>query len=570
MPVVTKCIFQGKAGMMLTRELLIATTMLVLLSSADNAFARASLTENGTSPTQSAPPPPVVSKPAPVKPPVVRRAPPKNVTVKPPKSKSYPQRKRQAPVPVVATQRSSWKALPDTGGLLILTNGQGVSLTSRENGAPLLIVSVDTRPPVGTVGTTAPVNFMIDGNQVMVLSASVTDHGLYIDDPRLVELESRLINGRALKVVSAFAVHDVSLMGLRDQLNPLSELRRRLAMTPVTSVASTTVVEVNVSAENKSPNATRTVTPEPASPPSASQQPQTAMVTEAPAPETEKVAETVSQLSDETQLSIMRANEMNKRIADLATQIDTLSKVLQEQQNLDDAASADDKPAIEQTILAINVRIETLKKEYREKETVFNQYLTSLKPNDRDLYITARKASQLYPKVPYYIPGTSETGEFWVEPKVSDAGELMFNFRFIDPGSENDTTRSLIDMNLPELEQTQQALSKLYKNSKIAHENKIRENYSNRVVCFPTNECPPVRQKGKPGQTSTEILFVIYEDGSTAGRLQHNKGPYQEGVNFSIDSALLLQAYLAYVIKEARLDFDLGTRTPDQLDKMFQ
>ncbi len=63
---------------------------------------------------------------------------------------------------------------------------------------------------------------------------------------------------------------------------------------------------------------------------------------------------------------------------------------------------------------------------------------------------------------------------------------------------------------------------------------------------------------------------MIYEDGSTGGRLQQNKGAFQEGVNFSIDSALLLQAYLAHVIKEAKLEFESGTRTQQQLDDMFQ
>ena len=278
-----------------------------------------------------------------------------------------------------------------------------------------------------------------------------------------------------------------------------------------------------------------------------------------------------SAVTSATQLSAEKADEMNKKIADLSAQIATLSKVLEEQKKQQASTTdAEEKPAIDQTIVAINLRIETLQKQYNEVDTVFSQYLTSITPNDRDLYLTARKASQLYPKVPYYIPGTSEIGEFWVEPKVTDAGELMFNFRLIDPAAENDTTRSLINMNLAQLEVTQSALFKLYKNSVIAHDKKIRENYTKRVACFPTDQCPEERQKGEKGKTSTEVLFMIYEDGSTGGKLQQNKGAFQEGVNFSIDSALLLQAYLAHVINEAKLEFESGTRTQQQLDEMFQ
>lgn len=283
---------------------------------------------------------------------------------------------------------------------------------------------------------------------------------------------------------------------------------------------------------------------------------------------TQQVASAVTSAA---QLSAEKADEMNKKIADLSAQIATLSKVLEEQKKQQASTTdAEEKPAIDQTIVAINVRIETLQKQYTEVDTVFSQYLTSITPNDRDLYLTARKASQLYPKVPYYIPGTSEIGEFWVEPKVTDAGELMFNFRLIDPAAENDTTRSLINMNLAQLEVTQSALFKLYKNSVIAHDKKIRENYTKRVACFPTDQCPEERQKGEKGKTSTEVLFMIYEDGSTGGKLQQNKGAFQEGVNFSIDSALLLQAYLAHVINEAKLEFESGTRTQKQLDDMFQ
>lgn len=61
-----------------------------------------------------------------------------------------------------------------------------------------------------------------------------------------------------------------------------------------------------------------------------------------------------------------------------------------------------------------------LEGKFLDETTKLSRYSTSIKPNDPDLQITARKASETDPKVPYYIPGTSETGEFWVEPFVTD------------------------------------------------------------------------------------------------------------------------------------------------------
>jgi len=117
---------------------------------------------------------------------------------------------------------------------------------------------------------------------------------------------------------------------------------------------------------------------------------------------------------------------LNKRIGELSAQIATLTKMLDDE-TARLSSQAEGRPTIEETIASINSRIEELKKEYAEKDNFFSKYLTSVKPNDKDLYLTARKASLNYPKVPYYVPGTDETGEFWVEPKVTDAGELVFN-----------------------------------------------------------------------------------------------------------------------------------------------
>ena len=242
--------------------------------------------------------------------------------------------------------------------------------------------------------------------------------------------------------------------------------------------------------------------------------------------------------------------------------------MLNEQQALRQTAG-DSRPAIDQTINAVTARIETLRSEYNDKDGAFSRYLTSIRPNDRDLYLTARKASEIYPRIPYYIPGTKETGEFWVEPGVTDRGEQIFGFKFIDPNASVSKVRLTIDMSSEDIQETQRALLKLREWSETAHQNKVRKAFEQRVACFPVSECPPDGET-VTGKSSTELRFNIYEDGSTSGRIQRNKGRYIEGYNFSIESGLLLQAYIAHVNSEAKLDFRQGTQTKEDLKKMFR
>ncbi len=125
-------------------------------------------------------------------------------------------------------------------------------------------------------------------------------------------------------------------------------------------------------------------------------------------------------------------------------------------------------------------------------------------------------------------------------------------------------------MSLPEIKDVQHAILKLHDWSETAHKKGVHRNYEKRVTCFPVTDCPPDEGGGIEGKGSTEIRFVVYEDGSTAGRIQRNKGLYVEGYNVSIDSALMLQAYLNHVIKAAEQEYDYGKLTKKDLDIMFK
>jgi len=471
-----------------------------------------------------------------------------------------------------ATQAAPpWMAFPTATGGMIVTDGEGVTFTYDEKGDPLLIVQPNTFIPPAALNTAVPLSIVVDGRAFAVLQAEVRQNGLVVHDVQVLALQQQLKPAHKASFTSAFASTEISLAGFTKSIQQLDMMRQQMAILAATNPAkarevaagniqqSTTVVQVQLNAAAAQPQAGAAVLAG------------TAQATTTQQTVTEASAELVQVSQGSVAVDIGDAQKVNKRIGELQVEIAILTKVLTEQKDEQSTVTdADDKLTLEETIAAITSHIGLLEQEYDEKNARFETYLTSVKPDDKDLYLTARKASQVFPKVPYYIPGTKEQGVFWLEPTVTKVGDLMFNFRLIDPAAENDTTRDLIEVNLEQLENVRTALVKLRKNSQIAHENKIRKIYDKRMTCFPVDQCPVEHQNGQKGKSSTEVLFLIYEDGSTAGRLQLNKGAFQDGVNFSIDSALLLQAYLAHVIKEAKLEFKSGTQTTKDLDQMFQ
>ena len=260
---------------------------------------------------------------------------------------------------------------------------------------------------------------------------------------------------------------------------------------------------------------------------------------------------------------------MNTKIAELKAQIEILNSIIQEQTKFHDENNDLSGTIFEKSIQAARNKLAILEKQYVAFDGSFSNYLTSIKPNDAKQYLTARKASQIYPKIPYYIPGTPELGEFWIEPVVTDIGELKFNFKFIDPKDPIEKVRSQISMTQAQLEEVKKSLFKLYNWSELAHQNKLRKAFEKRALCFPESDCVS-EQETSEGKSSTEIKFMIYEDGSTGGRIQRNKGKFSEGFNFSIDSALLLQACISHIINDAKKELEGGSQSTNSLNELFK
>jgi hypothetical protein len=253
---------------------------------------------------------------------------------------------------------------------------------------------------------------------------------------------------------------------------------------------------------------------------------------------------------------------------ELSGQIAVLQKMIRDVQN---ASQLNPTPPalIQQTIVLLQAKIEELSHRNPSQPSSSPEYRTPIRPDDPQSFPTARNVSESYWSIPYYIPGTPEVGDIWILPQVSDTGQLEFKVRFLDPNSNTDKIRAQATLSSSEAEQLTDSLAKLSDWSDTVHNNRIRREFEKRVTCFPTAECPPVGQR-IANKFSTELLFHINDEGETNGAFRLNKGLYEETYSFSIKSGRLLWAYMVHVIKEAKLEYQAGSATSDDIDKILQ
>ena len=199
------------------------------------------------------------------------------------------------------------------------------------------------------------------------------------------------------------------------------------------------------------------------------------------------------------------------------------------------------------------------------QERLSQKFITPIKPTNANLQVSAFRASDTFPRVPFYIPGSDEIGETLVMPRVSDDGYLNYQFDFIDPVTSYDNVRDTVSIAHDDIDRLITGLGKIYEWTEIAQENGINRRISKMAACIPTGAC----DLKKPGVSSTELLFQIYEDGSTSGRMQLNKGQFNIGYNLSVESTILLQAYLIYMRDIGSREFNVGEMSDEVILEMF-
>ena len=150
-------------------------------------------------------------------------------------------------------------------------------------------------------------------------------------------------------------------------------------------------------------------------------------------------------------------------------------------------------------------------------------------------------------------------------PRVTEEGFLVYRLDFLDPSSTYEKVRDSISIPHENIDGVIDAFLKIDKWTETAQENNVTRNLSKTAFCIPEGKC----QRKKQGVVSTEILFQIYENGSTAGRIQRNRGTFVNGYNLSVESSLLMAAYLTYMRDIGIREFNLGNMTDDELRDMF-
>ena len=171
------------------------------------------------------------------------------------------------------------------------------------------------------------------------------------------------------------------------------------------------------------------------------------------------------------------------------------------------------------------------------------------------------KASEVFPRVPYYIPGTKETGELWIKPYVSDYGSLLFDFNFVSGQSELDKINETIEMNLENTKLMSDSMVRITRWSDQAQENNVRRRFSKIAACFPSNVWAKVE-----GNASTEFSMIM-KMARLLLQLLVGKGDIQN-LTTSVESGLLLAAY-ADVADVGLTDFTMNAMTDSELDAMF-
>ena len=224
-------------------------------------------------------------------------------------------------------------------------------------------------------------------------------------------------------------------------------------------------------------------------------------------------------------------------------------------------------PTMKERVLGVvdNEISQLQKQKLRLQDRLTQRFTTPIKPSNANLQVSAFRASDTFPKVPFYIPGTNEVGETLVTPRVSDEGYLNYKFDFIDPVATYDNVRDSVLIPHDSIDELITGIGKIDEWTQVAQENGVNRRISKAATCIPTGAC----EVKKAGISSTELLFQVYEDGSTSGRMQINKGKFNVGYNMSVESTILLQAYLIYMRVLGSKEFSVGVMSDEEVLELF-
>ncbi len=172
--------------------------------------------------------------------------------------------------------------------------------------------------------------------------------------------------------------------------------------------------------------------------------------------------------------------------------------------------------------------------------------------------------AKIYPLIPFYMPGSGQAGELQIVPRATGKG-VVYDFNFIQHGGDAGGAGNIITINSSDIAEINHGIEKSHEWSSEAKKKGLRQLYQKVASCFPEDMC----DDGKAG-AATKVLFMLYEDGSTAAKIQQKSGDNIVGYNLSIESALLLASYLDYMKAKGEASYGAGIMTDADLNSVFK
>jgi hypothetical protein len=182
-------------------------------------------------------------------------------------------------------------------------------------------------------------------------------------------------------------------------------------------------------------------------------------------------------------------------------------------------------------------------------------------------------------KIQYYIPGSEEIGEMWVDWYIDDDNGPMMTLNFIDPVHPYQKKTYTVHISLMPIDKpcdtdlmvdsddnTSQScqivkdLLRINKWAEIARKKGLRRQYTKRVSFIYGNE----KEK-----KSLSVKFKIYENGAMAAQIEEIKYGFPKQFNFTIANALELAKYIENTRKKARSEWFNKTQSKEDIDALF-
>jgi len=255
-----------------------------------------------------------------------------------------------------------------------------------------------------------------------------------------------------------------------------------------------------------------------------------------------------------------------KTIGEAQVSIDEIQATIVMYMAIREVVAEQSRTLKERVLAVVDAEISNLRKQkLLLQDRLTQKFTTPIKPSNANLQVSAFRASDTFPMVPFYIPATNEVGKTQVTPKVSDDGYLIYKFDFIDPVATYDKVRDTVLIPHKDIDDLIVGMGRIDKWTRVAQDNNVNRRISKTATCIPFGACV----EKKAGVSSTELLFQIYEDGSTSGSMQINRGQFSTGYNMSVESTILLQAYLIYMRDLGSKEFNIGVMSDEELLELF-